>query len=294
VTCEVVEVTEGVFELRITGTGGPDDIFVHRVPGHEEERLFEVVLDSKDVLCVVTIDVVQGGSIVGQLTSLRVDAGEGEDHVTVSLDVPSAPGPDRPPLHVELHGDGDGDRLEMGTLEEIFEDRAPQGSFFDAMFGDDGGDTISGGGLLSVDGGRGPDTIGVVGDGSETAGGGGADTVLSGGDGITVDGGGSSDTIKVEGEADEVNGGGGNDDIEKVENIVEEIEFVFVIARPTAAAPTVVGAAPAAPGSVFNGGAGNDRFDTDDGTRDTVIGGSGRDTAIVDRKDVVRGVERVK
>ncbi|MGZ8578651.1 MAG: hypothetical protein ACXWWX_03865, partial [Actinomycetota bacterium] len=124
VTCEVVEVSEGEFELRITGTSGPDDIFIRRVPGQEEARLFEVVLDSKDVLCVVTIDVVEGGNIVGQLTSLRVDAGDGDDHVTVSLDVSSAPGADSPPLHVDLHGGADNDRLELGTIDEILEGNA--------------------------------------------------------------------------------------------------------------------------------------------------------------------------
>jgi TolB protein len=295
VTCEVVEVSEGVFELRITGTTGPDDIFLRRVPGHEEERLFEVVLDSKDVLCVVTIDVVEGGSIVGQLSRVRIDAGEGNDHVTVSLEVLSTPGEGVPSLTFEVNGGGDDDRLEFGTLDEIFEGTDPSEGFIGRWLGNDGGDTIIGGGLLQIEGGPGPDTIGLVGDDGVIDGGGGPDTVLSAGDGTTIDAGGAADTVKVGDGSQEVNGGGGNDDIEKVEEILAEIEFVFVPARPTPRAPTAAGPAPSAPGSsVFNGGSGNDRFDTDDGTRDTVIGGSGRDTATVDRRDVVRGVERLR
>lgn len=289
VTCEVVEVGEGEFQLRVSGTSGPDDIFVRRVPGQEDARLVEVVLDSKDVLCVVALDVLEGTTVVGEIKSLVVDAGEGDDHVTVSLQVP---------LTTEIRGGGGNDRLERGTLDEIFEGGEDPFSFVNFLFGGgDGGDTIIGGGLVTVDGGKGPDTIGVIGDDAVADGGGGADEILSSGNGNTIDGGGSSDTIKVGGCAHEVNGGTGNDDIEKVENIIDEIEFVFVPARPTPVTRAAAGSAPVAArsdGSVFNGGPGYDRFDTRDRTRDVVIGGTGRDTATIDSRDVVRGVERVR
>jgi len=44
---------------------------------------------------------------------------------------------------------------------------------------------------------------------------------------------------------------------------------------------------------VLFGDQGNDKLATRDGERDTVFGGSGFDEAWVDRKDVVRGVERI-
>jgi Ca2+-binding RTX toxin-like protein len=45
---------------------------------------------------------------------------------------------------------------------------------------------------------------------------------------------------------------------------------------------------------VLDGGAGNDRISARDGERDRVRCGPGRDTAIVDRGDRVKGCEVVK
>jgi hypothetical protein len=44
---------------------------------------------------------------------------------------------------------------------------------------------------------------------------------------------------------------------------------------------------------VFAGGAGRDRLRADGGNRDLVRCGKGRDRAVVDRRDVTRGCERV-
>ena len=43
----------------------------------------------------------------------------------------------------------------------------------------------------------------------------------------------------------------------------------------------------------LDGGSGNDRITSVDTSRDTIDCGPGRDTAIVDRRDRVRGCERV-
>ncbi len=255
-TCEVIDRGGGNFELRVTGTSGADDIFVREPPGFEDQGIVEVVLDSRDVLCVVALSVVEGSEVLGQITTLVVDGREGDDHLTVSLEVP---------LRSEIRGGGGRDTLQLGTLDEIH--ASPEE--FDVrevlLFGADSPDIM----MFNVPEGACPCLYWALG-------GDGADTILSNGGGV-IEGGGGPDTIKVGDGSHEVDGGKGDDVIEEVEDILGEIEEVIVPARPVGlGAPT--GRAGDGPGDVtFDGGPGRDRIVARGGD-DRLRGGSGDDT----------------
>jgi Ca2+-binding RTX toxin-like protein len=134
----------------------------------------------------------------------------------------------------------------------------------DQLFGEGGDDRLEGGsGNDVLDGGDHDDVI-LGGSGSDTAtGGAGADEIR---------GGSGNDTLRGGSGRDEIFGGSGNDRLygERGPDLVDGGD-----------------------GNDFiSGGSGNDRLQARDGQTDTVRGGTGSDTAEVDRRDNVSGVER--
>jgi Ca2+-binding RTX toxin-like protein len=134
--------------------------------------------------------------------------------------------------------------------------------------GSGGGDPseplAAGGCLAALLGTNGPDTLEGAGDGEVILGFGGDDRIESGDGHDCLIGAGGKDVLRGERGDDRLTGGRGND--------------------------TLVGG----PGvNAYDAGAGRDSVDARNGQRELVRCGSGRDTARVDRRDRVRGCERV-
>jgi Ca2+-binding RTX toxin-like protein len=175
----------------------------------------------------------------------------------------------------------------------------------DTLTGGDGADRISGGEAADViDGGAGDDN--VTGDrGADQMGGGAGDDVLewNNGDGSDVaTGGAGADLVRVngsvtDGDAMQVAPAGQGIRFQRT-NLVpftidldtESIEMNGLGGDDTIASkPGLAGRL----GVLADGGSGNDRIEVRNGAADSADGGSGTDTAIVDRADVVSEVESV-
>ena len=175
----------------------------------------------------------------------------------------------------------------------------------DALTGGDGADRISGGEAADVlDGGAGDDD--VTGDrGADQMLGGAGEDVLewNNGDGSDVaTGGAGADLVRVngsvtDGDAMEVAPAGQGIRFQRT-NLVpftidldtESIEMNGLGGDDTIAAkPGLAGRL----GVLADGGSGNDRIEVRNGAADSAEGGSGTDSAIVDRADIVSGVESV-
>jgi Ca2+-binding RTX toxin-like protein len=175
----------------------------------------------------------------------------------------------------------------------------------DTLTGGDGADRISGGEAADVlDGGAGDDNI--SGDrGADQMGGGAGDDVLewNNGDGSDVaTGGDGADLVRVngsvtDGDAMEVAPNGAGIRFQRT-NLVpftidldtERIEMNGLGGDDTIAAKAGLAGRL---GVLADGGSGNDRIEVRNGAADSADGGSGADTAIVDRADVVSDVESV-
>jgi Ca2+-binding RTX toxin-like protein len=175
----------------------------------------------------------------------------------------------------------------------------------DTLTGGDGADRISGGEAADVlDGGAGDDNI--SGDrGTDQMGGGAGDDVLewNNGDGSDVaTGGDGADLVRVngsvtDGDAMEVAPNGAGIRFQRT-NLVpftidldtERIEMNGLGGDDTIAAKAGLAGRL---GVLADGGSGNDRIEVRNGAADSADGGSGADTAIVDRADVVSDVESV-
>ena len=175
----------------------------------------------------------------------------------------------------------------------------------DALTGGDGADRISGGEAADVvNGGAGDDNI--TGDrGADQMLGGAGDDVLewNNGDGSDVaTGGAGEDLVRVngsvtDGDAMEVGPNGQGIRFQRT-NLVpftidldtEAIEMNGLGGNDTIAAkPGLAGRL----GVLADGGSGNDRIEVRNRAADFAVGGSGTDSAIVDRADIVSGVESV-
>jgi Ca2+-binding RTX toxin-like protein len=175
----------------------------------------------------------------------------------------------------------------------------------DTLTGGDGADRVSGGEAADVlDGGAGDDEI--SGDrGADQMGGGAGDDVLewNNGDGSDLaTGGDGADLVRVngsvtDGDAMEVAPAGAGIRFQRT-NLVpftidldtERIEMNGLGGDDTIAAKAGLAGRL---GVLADGGSGNDRIEVRNGAADSADGGSGADTAIVDRADVVSDVESV-
>lgn len=134
-----------------------------------------------------------------------------------------------------------------------------------------------------VEAGAGEDCV-DLGPGADRATGGTGDDLIFGRRGTDrVSGGSGRDTLFGGSGNDRLRGGDGNDDISGGRG-VDRISG-------GAGRDTISGGTGR---DVISGGSGNDRIDARDGTRDRIGCGSGRDTVIADRVDVVRDCERVR
>jgi Ca2+-binding RTX toxin-like protein len=176
----------------------------------------------------------------------------------------------------------------------------------DALTGGDGADRISGGEAADVlDGGAGDDL--VTGDrGADQMLGGAGDDVLewNNGDGSDVaTGGAGADLVRVngsvtDGDAMEVAPAGQGIRFQRtnlgpftIDLDTESIEMNGLGGDDTIAAkPGLAGRL----GVLADGGSGNDRIEVRNGAADFAAGGGGTDSAIVDRADIVSGVESIE
>jgi Ca2+-binding RTX toxin-like protein len=166
-------------------------------------------------------------------------------------------------------GTAGGDRMAGLAGNDLFDGLG--GS--DCIFGQDGADTMRGGdGDDRLSGGAGND-LGDGGDGSDSVyGSAGVDTLHGRVGNDTVSGGTGSDRLYGQDGRDNLSGSAGND-------------------RLSAGTGNDRIVAGSGRDQVF-GSAGNDLIDVRDGSRDVVSCGSGRDTVVRDRRDVLRNCER--
>jgi Ca2+-binding RTX toxin-like protein len=169
-----------------------------------------------------------------------------------------------------LGGDGD-DRLYGAGGEDVLEGEAGG----DALFGGRHDDSLDGGqGTDTVDGGSGNDTVlGSLGRG-KLIGGDGNDKLVGGSDRDSIAGGAGNDKLAGGSGNDVLSGGTGRDSLDGGAG------------NDKLNGGTLVNS--------YKGGSGNDSITSRNGRRETVDCGSGRrDRAVVDRRDKVRGCERV-
>lgn len=126
-------------EWQITGQDGDDVVVVEAVPGNAS--LLQAVVNGQ----------VEGTVTAAGVTTLRVDAGAGNDRVTLRLDAASVSSELGASATAIVVRGGDGnDRLLGSSLAETFfggagNDRIDGGAGNDVLNGDDGNDNLSGG-----------------------------------------------------------------------------------------------------------------------------------------------------
>ena len=165
----------------------------------------------------------------------------------------------------------------------------------DVIIAGGGNDTVSGGagndtiyvtsGTATVDGGEGDDTIIVTGGSATVTAGTGNDLIIASGSGsVRIDGGAGNDRVVAGSGKDLIDGGAGNDTI-KGGGGNDTL-------KGGAGNDTIYGGGG---NDLLDGGADNDTLWARDAERDTVIGGTGKDTAASsDPRDRISEVETVK
>lgn len=178
---------------QIAGDVGDDAIVVEAVPG-----------DATSLRAVINGQVA-GTVTANEVTSIDIDAGAGNDRVTLRLD------PGVVSATVTVRGGDGNDRLFGSSLAETFHggagnDRIDGGDGDDTINGDDGNDNLSGG--------DGDDQI-FGGNGNDTLAGGWGDDLLDGGIGKdNLSGGHDNDAVAGDKGADRLNGGKGVDELD--------------------------------------------------------------------------------
>jgi Ca2+-binding RTX toxin-like protein len=282
-----VSVRDGV--LRVISQAGTENNISVTLQTVSAEQKYYRVLDSGDTLTAGPGCTQDGAAvrclITAALTSIRVETKDRKDTITAGVEVFT-------PMEVHagsgddtirggsgddtIHGNGGSDTIYGGEGS----DTIGGGGGHDHLDGDLGRDTLSGGaGKDLLEGDRGHDIL-SGGAGNDQlkgdAGGGfikvgGRDTLLGGTGDDELSGGRGSDRLVGGAGDDELSGSRGNDDLEG-----------------NAGDDTLVGGKD---GDEFDGGAGKDRLDAQDGSAETVDGGSDEDTCTVDTIDTTVNCE---
>jgi Ca2+-binding RTX toxin-like protein len=223
----VASVSSGV--LNITGTSGDDSI--------------SVILDSTGTNVNVTVNGQSSSFPLAGLTGIFVDAGGGDDNVSLIR----SDGSRGIPLDATVAGGNGNDTIIGGNGD----DSLAGGMGNDSLYGGDGNDFLNGGNDATLDGSDGADTI---------SGGDGIDTVVYSQrqDNLTID-------ISNSGKTNDGAPGEGDKVMADIENVFGGNGDDLIIGN--------------AASNLISGGGGNDTLEGGDGN-DKLIGGRGNDTLL--------------